>query len=64
MPEQYKDDLSAAIHELADDLHRHGAIDKQTMREFDASCLCKAESLTPDEITDDGVLTYFADPDA
>lgn len=50
MPEQYKDNLSAAIHELAEDLHRHGAIDKQTMREFDESCLCKAESLTPDEI--------------
>ncbi|MBQ7607390.1 MAG: DNA-binding transcriptional regulator [Desulfovibrionaceae bacterium] len=50
MPEQYKDDLSAAIHELAEDLHRHGAIDKQTMRAFDTSCLCKAESLTPVEI--------------
>lgn len=50
MPEQYKDDLSAAIHELAEDLHRHGALAKQTMREFDASCLCKAESLAPEEI--------------
>ena len=50
MPEQYKDNLSAAIHELAEDLHRHGALAKQTMREFDASCLCKAESLAPEEI--------------
>ena len=49
MPEHYKDDLSAAIHELAEDLHRHGALTKQTMREFDASCLCKTESLTSEE---------------
>ena len=50
MTRHYTDDLSAAIHELAEDLHRHGAIDKQTMREFDASCLRQAEGLSPQEI--------------
>ncbi len=50
MPKHYKDDLSAAIHELAEDLHRHGAIDKQTMREFDDSCLHPVEGLSPQEI--------------
>ena len=50
MNRYYKDDLSAAIHELAEDLHRHGAIDKQTMREFDDSCLQPAGCLSPQEI--------------
>lgn len=50
MPKQYKDGLSAAIHELAEDLHRHGALSKQTMREFDTSCLCQAGNLSPEDI--------------
>ena len=50
MTSHYKDDLSAAIHELAEDLHRHGAIDKKTMREFDDSCLQPVEGLSPQEI--------------
>lgn len=50
MTRHYKDDLSAAIHELAEDLHRHGALDKQTMREFDDSCLRQVEGLSPQEI--------------
>lgn len=50
MTKRYKDNLSAAIHELAEDLHHHGAIDKKTMRDFDESCLCPAEELTPAEI--------------
>lgn len=45
----YKNDLSAAIHELAEDLHRHGAIDKQTMSDFDESCLSPAEEFSPVE---------------
>ena len=50
MKQQYRNDLSAAIHEIAEDLHRHGAMGKQTMREFDASCLCQIDGLTPEEI--------------
>lgn len=50
MTKHYKDDLSAAIHELAEDLYRHGAIGKQTMREFDDSCLHPVEGLSPQEI--------------
>ncbi len=50
MPRHYKDDLSAAIHELAEDLYRHGVIGKQTMREFDDSCLHPVEGLSPQEI--------------
>jgi len=31
-------------------LHEVGAIDKQTMREFDDACLTPVESLSPDAI--------------
>ena len=50
MTRHYNDDLSAAIHELAEDLHRHDVIDKKTMREFDESCLSPVSVLTPAEI--------------
>ena len=36
---QYKSDAFAAIHETMDALHQSGAIDKKTMRDFDAACL-------------------------
>ena len=36
---QYKSDAFAAIHETVDALHRIKAIDKTTMRDFDAVCL-------------------------
>lgn len=42
MAKRYKDDLSAAIHEIAEELHRYGVIDEETMHEFDNSCLCPA----------------------
>ena len=31
-------------------LNRHGALSKQTMREFDTSCLCQAGNLSPEDI--------------
>ena len=46
----YKSDAFAAIHETATGLHETGVIDKQTMQEFDASCLTPVEELTADEI--------------
>jgi putative transcriptional regulator len=49
---QYRSDISASIHETAEGLHKVGAIDKRTMREFDELCLTKVEPLTPDEIRD------------
>jgi putative transcriptional regulator len=39
MRKQYKSDIAEAIHASASALARVGAIDKTTMREFDASCL-------------------------
>ena len=40
----------AAIHETMESLFEVGAIDKQTMREFDDACLTAIEPLTPEEI--------------
>ncbi|MDL2290494.1 DNA-binding transcriptional regulator [Desulfovibrio sp. OttesenSCG-928-F20] len=50
MTKSYKSEVFAAIHETAEALHAHGAIDKTTMREFDESCLAPVETITPDEI--------------
>lgn len=36
---KFKSDAFEAIHSAAQGLHRTGAIDKATMREFDESCL-------------------------
>ena len=40
----------AAVHEMVEGFHESGAVDKQTMREFDEACLTPASLLTPDEI--------------
>jgi putative transcriptional regulator len=39
---KFKDDAFEAIHTSASALYRIGAIDKATMRDFDASCLVPA----------------------
>ena len=36
---KYRGDAFAAIHETMEALHEIGAVDKQTMREFDDACL-------------------------
>ena len=47
---KYKSEAMAAIHETMESLFEVGAIDKQTMREFDDACLTAIEPLTPEEI--------------
>ena len=46
----FKSDAFAAIHASAKALHRVGAIDKATMRDFDASCLSVPAAFTPQDI--------------
>jgi putative transcriptional regulator len=46
----YKSDAFAAIHASARALHKVGAIDKATMRDFDASCLAAPPAFTPEDI--------------
>jgi putative transcriptional regulator len=50
MTKQYRSDALASIHETMEALHEVGAIDKQTMREFDETCLTPVEPLSPEAI--------------
>ncbi|RMI14610.1 DNA-binding transcriptional regulator [Sinorhizobium meliloti] len=50
MVKKYKSEAMAAIHETMEGLFEIGAIDKQTMREFDEGCLTAVETMTPEEI--------------
>ena len=47
MAKKYRSDAFAAIHETMDALHDIGAIDKQTMREFDDACLTPVQGSCP-----------------
>jgi putative transcriptional regulator len=47
---QYKSDAFAAIHETVSGLYDTGIIDKQTMQQFDESCLTPVTELTAKEI--------------
>ena len=49
---QYKSEAFAAIHETMDSLHKIGAIDKKTMRDFDQSCLETLIEIKPKAIQD------------
>jgi putative transcriptional regulator len=48
--DRFRSRLSEAIHETASGLHRAGLLDKETMREFDASCLTAVRPLSAREI--------------
>jgi putative transcriptional regulator len=50
MTKKYRSEAFAAIHETMEALHDVGAIDKQTMREFDDACLTQVRVLSPEEI--------------
>ena len=50
MTKKYKSEAFAAIHETMEALHEVGAVDKQTMREFDETCLTPVRPLKPTEI--------------
>ena len=50
MTKKYKSEAMAAIHETAEAMFDIGAIDKQTMREFDEACLTTVEAIAPEEI--------------
>ncbi|MGC3874673.1 helix-turn-helix domain-containing protein [Halomonas sp. GXIMD04776] len=50
MTKKYRTEAFAAIHETMEALHEAGAVDKQTMREFDSACLTPVTPLAPAEI--------------
>ena len=45
-----KSPILEAVHETAKGLHKAGAIDQVTLREFDQLCLPPVEPLQPDQI--------------
>ncbi|MBQ0711290.1 MULTISPECIES: DNA-binding transcriptional regulator [unclassified Ochrobactrum] len=47
---EYRSDISEAIHSSASALHRVGALDKATMRDFDARHLVMPAEMPPSEI--------------
>ena len=50
MAKSYKSEAMAAVHEMMEGFYQSGAIDKQTMREFDDACLTAVEPMPPEEI--------------
>jgi putative transcriptional regulator len=50
MSKKYRSEAMAALHELMQDLHDGGVIDKKTMRRFDEACLTPIRLLKPREI--------------
>ena len=50
MPKTYRNKMMASVHEAAVDLYKVGALDKKTMREFDALCLTPVLEMTPEKI--------------
>ena len=48
--QKYRSDGLAALHETMEALHDVGAVDKQTMRQFDEACLTPVQALAPDQI--------------
>lgn len=50
MRKKYRSEAMAAIHEMMEDLHDGGVIDKKTMRRFDTACLTQIRPLKPKQI--------------
>lgn len=50
MSKKYRSEAMASIHETMEALHKVGAVDKQTMRRFDAACLTRVRPLKPGQI--------------
>ena len=47
---QYRSDPLRSVHLAMKGLHKVGAVDKATMRRFNAACLTPVEDLTPEDI--------------
>jgi putative transcriptional regulator len=50
MAKKYRSDALGAIHETMEALHEVGALDKQTLREFDEACLSPIRPMSPEDI--------------
>ncbi|WP_137114101.1 hypothetical protein [Mesorhizobium sp. GR13] len=52
MARAYKSKAMAAVHEMMEGFHTSGAIDKQTMREFDDACLTADDAWVREQVAD------------
>ncbi len=50
MVKTYRSEIAASAHETMEGFYQSGAIDKQTMRRFDETCLTPVSPLEPAEI--------------
>ena len=50
IPRRYRNERRETLHKTAQALHCVGALDKATMRDFDATCLTLVEQLSAKEI--------------
>lgn len=50
MNSEYQSRLLGVVHRAMEDLHDAGAVSKQTMRAFDASCLTPIPQVAPEDI--------------
>ena len=62
MPKKYRSDAFAAIHETMEALYAVRAVNKQTMREFDDTCLTPVHILSPKEIKDLRMREHISQP--
>lgn len=62
MPKKYRSDAMAAIHETMEALHEVGALDRQTMREFDETCLTPIEMMLPEQIKALRIREHISQP--
>jgi putative transcriptional regulator len=62
MPKKYRSDALAAIHETMEALHEVGAVDRQTMREFDETCLTPIEVMLPEQIKAIRIREHISQP--
>jgi putative transcriptional regulator len=62
MAKKYRSYAMAAIHETMQALRDVGAIDRQTMREFDETCLTPIEPLSPEEIRELRLREHISQP--
>jgi len=62
MPKKYRSDALAAIHETMEAVHEVGAVDRQTMREFDKTCLTPIEVMLPEQIKALRIREHISQP--
>jgi putative transcriptional regulator len=62
MVKKYRSEAFVAIHETVEALHEIGALDKQTMRDFDDACLTPVHVFAPEEIKEIRAREHISQP--